>query len=73
MTRKLYRSRTDRMVWGVLGGLGSYFNIDPVIFRLVYGLLLVATGVVPGILIYILATVVIPLDPVVSVDDAPSA
>lgn len=74
MTRKLYRSRTDRMIWGVLGGLGQYFNVDPVIFRLIYVVLVIATGVMPGILLYIIATIVIPLDPVVTVvDDAPSA
>lgn len=74
MTRKLYRSRTDRMIWGVLGGLGQYFNVDPVIFRLIYVVLVIATGVMPGVLLYIIATIVIPLDPVVTVvDDAPSA
>lgn len=74
MTRKLYRSRTDRMIWGVLGGLGQYFNVDPVIFRLIYVVLVIATGIMPGILLYIIATIVIPLDPIVTVvDDAPSA
>lgn len=62
------------MIWGVLGGLGQYFNVDPVIFRLIYVVLVIATGIMPGILLYIIATIVIPLDPIVTVvDDAPSA
>lgn len=75
MTRKLYRSRTDRMIWGILGGLGNYFSVDPVIFRLIYVLLVIATGIMPGVLLYIVAVFVIPLDPIVTVvaDDAPSA
>src|SRR5215207_6539618 len=31
--RRLYRSRSDRVIWGVCGGLARYFNIDPVIVR----------------------------------------
>jgi phage shock protein C len=36
MTNRLYRSRKDRLVGGVCGGLGAYFGIDPVIVRLVF-------------------------------------
>lgn len=34
--RKLYRSRTERQIGGVCGGLGDYFNVDPTIMRLVF-------------------------------------
>ena len=34
MAKKLYRSRTDRMIGGVCGGLADYFDLDPVIVRL---------------------------------------
>ena len=60
--KKLTRSKSNKMVSGVLGGLGSYFDVDPVIFRLLFALLLVATGVFPGILIYIVAILIIPLE-----------
>lgn len=42
--KKLYRSRTDRIVAGVAGGLGEYFEIDPVIFRIIFIVLLFAGG-----------------------------
>jgi phage shock protein PspC (stress-responsive transcriptional regulator) len=35
MSRKLYRSKTDRKIWGVCGGLANYFSIDPTIVRVV--------------------------------------
>ena len=35
MAKKLYRSRTERVLWGVCGGLAKYFNIDPVIVRVI--------------------------------------
>lgn len=34
--KRLYRSRSNRVLFGVCGGLGEYFNIDPVIFRLLF-------------------------------------
>jgi Putative stress-responsive transcriptional regulator len=43
-TKKLYRSRTDRMVGGVCGGLAEYFNVDPTIIRLLFVLGLVLVG-----------------------------
>ena len=40
MAKRLYRSRTDRMIAGVCGGLAEYFNIDPVIIRIIAVVLL---------------------------------
>jgi phage shock protein C len=51
------------MVSGVLGGLGAYFDTDSTIFRLLYVLLLLATGIVPGIIVYLAALVIIPEEP----------
>ncbi len=42
--KKLMRSREDKMVSGVMGGLGAYFSVDPVIFRLVFVLLFLGTA-----------------------------
>jgi phage shock protein C len=57
-TKRLYRSQTDRMLAGVCGGLGEYFDIDPIIFRLIFVLLTIGAG--SGVLLYILAWVIIP-------------
>ena len=56
--RVLRRSRDDRVVGGVAGGLGRYFGIDPVLLRIAFVLLLLAGG--SGILLYLIAWVVIP-------------
>jgi phage shock protein C len=60
-TKRLYRSRRDRMIGGVCGGLGDYFDIDPTVVRLlfVFGTLLGGHGV----LAYLILLVVVPLEP----------
>jgi len=60
-TRKIYRSKTDRVLLGVAGGLGEYFEVDPIIVRLIFVLLTIWGGA--GILFYIIAAVVIPEAP----------
>ena len=71
---KLYRSRTDRMLGGVAGGLGRYLNVDPVLIRLAFVALLFA-GI--GFFIYIIAWIIVPeepLDPALAgFEPAPSA
>lgn len=57
--RKLTRSRTDRKLAGVCGGLGAYLNIDPTVVRVVYALLTVFT-VFSGIIIYLILMLLIP-------------
>jgi phage shock protein C len=61
MRERLYRSRGDRMLFGVAGGMARYFNLDPAIVRLVWVLLFLAGGA--GILLYIVAAIVIPEEP----------
>lgn len=56
-TKRLYRSKTDKVIGGVCGGLGKYFAIDPVILRVIWAIL-VFSGV--GLLAYIIAWIVIP-------------
>ena len=58
MEKRLYRSRSDRMVWGVCGGLAKYFDMDPTIVRIIAVLLLFANGL--GILAYIIMAIVVP-------------
>ena len=59
--KTLYRSRTSTVIGGVSGGLGRYFNIDPVLFRILFVVLtFLAAG---GILLYIILWIVMPLEP----------
>jgi phage shock protein C len=60
-SKKLYRSRHDRILAGVCGGLAEYFQIDPVLVRLVFAVLALGGGT--GILLYIILAVIIPLEP----------
>jgi phage shock protein C len=59
---RLYRSRADRMISGVCGGLAQYFAIDPVLVRVAFVALGIATGV--GLLAYIILAIVVPERPI---------
>jgi phage shock protein C len=59
--RKLYRSRSDRRIAGVCGGLAAYFNIDPTLIRLLFVLGLIFVG--GTLLAYIILMIVIPEEP----------
>ncbi|NIM96172.1 MAG: PspC domain-containing protein [Anaerolineales bacterium] len=59
--QRLYRSRTDRMIGGVCGGLGEYFTIDPTIWRILFILLTVAG--LSGVLVYLIMLIVVPIEP----------
>lgn len=58
--KRLYRSKNDRMIAGICGGLGEYANIDPTIVRLMYVLLTVFTAVVPGVIAYFILWIIVP-------------
>ena len=62
MERKLYRSRTDKKLLGVCGGLAKYFNVDSTIMRLIYVCLVLFAGV--GILVYFIAALIMPEEPI---------
>ena len=62
-TKKLYRSRIDRMIGGVCGGLGKYFSVDATLIRLIAVLLVVLTGILPGVIAYLIMLVIVPLEP----------
>jgi phage shock protein C len=61
-TKKLYRSRTDRMVGGVCGGLGKYLSLDATVVRLIAVVLMVLTGVIPGVIAYLVLMLIVPLE-----------
>ncbi|MFA9430368.1 PspC domain-containing protein [Egicoccus sp. AB-alg2] len=59
--RRLYRSRTDRVIGGVCGGLAAYFDVDPTLVRVLAVVSLVLPG--PQILAYLVAWIVMPEEP----------
>lgn len=58
--KKLYKSNKDKVLAGIIGGLGEYFDVDPTLLRLAFILLVVLTGVFPGVIGYIIAALVVP-------------
>ena len=61
MEKKLYRSRTDKKLAGVCGGLAKYLNMDTTIVRLIWALVTLFAGA--GLLAYIVCALVIPEEP----------
>ncbi len=61
--KKLYRSKTERNLAGVCGGIAAYFNIDPTIIRLIWVFVSLMSASIPGILIYFICALVIPEEP----------
>jgi phage shock protein PspC (stress-responsive transcriptional regulator) len=62
MTNRLYRSQKEKVLVGVCGGVAEHLNVDPVLVRLIYILLTCATGVGPGLIVYIVAWIIVPLE-----------
>ncbi|MEX2028154.1 MAG: PspC domain-containing protein [Candidatus Curtissbacteria bacterium] len=58
--KKFYRSKTNKVFAGVMGGAGEYFGVDPTILRLVFVILVIFTGFFPGVLLYIISIFIIP-------------
>ncbi len=61
MKKRLYRSKKDKMLAGICGGLAEYFDVDPSLVRLAIVLLCFYAGT--GLLVYIIAAIIIPEDP----------
>lgn len=55
---RLYRSKSNKVIAGICGGLGEYFNIDPVIIRVIFAVFTVFGG--SGILLYLILWIIIP-------------
>jgi phage shock protein C len=60
-TRKLYRSKTNRQVAGVCGGLAEYFNLDAALIRILFVVLAVLGG--SGLVIYVAMWIIVPKQP----------
>ncbi len=62
MEKKLHRSRRNRVFLGVCGGLGEFFNLDPVLIRVIVVIITLCTGVFPGLLTYFIIAMIVPLE-----------
>ena len=58
MARKFYRSRTDREIWGVCGGLAKHFDMDPTIVRVIFVASLLCGTL--GLWVYIIMAIIVP-------------
>ena len=61
MAKRLMRSRNERVIAGVCGGLAEYFDIDPVLVRVIFAVVTLMLGT--GLLAYLILWVVVPLAP----------
>jgi phage shock protein PspC (stress-responsive transcriptional regulator) len=62
LSNRIYRSRSERMLAGVAGGLASYFDVDPTLVRLGFALAFLVTGPV-ALLLYVVCALIIPGEP----------
>lgn len=58
--KKLYRSEKNKVFAGIVGGLGEYMSVDPIILRLIWVFIVLITGIVPGVIAYLIAILVMP-------------
>lgn len=56
----LRRSRRDRMIAGVVGGLANYFGVDSSLLRVIYVLVSIFSAAFPGVLVYIILWLLVP-------------
>ncbi len=68
--KNLYRSNDNKIFAGIFGGLGEYYNIDPVLLRAGFIFVMLITGIFPGILAYIICRYIIPIKPISKIRDA---
>jgi phage shock protein C len=62
--RRLYRSRKEKVLMGLCGGIGMYFSIDPVIVRIIALLLLFSPVAIATFLLYFVFAIVVPSEPI---------
>jgi len=58
--KRVYRSRTDKKIFGICGGIGEAYDIDPNLIRIVVVFLALSTGLLPMIVTYIVARFLVP-------------
>lgn len=60
MNRRLVKSNTNKVLCGVLGGIGEYFDIDPTLVRIGYLCLSIFSAGFPGLLLYVIMALIVP-------------
>jgi phage shock protein C len=63
MNKRLYKSRNDKMIDGVCGGIANYLNVDPTLVRAICALITIFSAGIPGIIVYIVFAVIMPVEP----------
>ncbi|MFH0712698.1 MAG: PspC domain-containing protein [Candidatus Jorgensenbacteria bacterium] len=58
--KKFYRSNNNKTFAGILGGVGEYFEIDPVFLRLIWLVITIMSGILPAIIVYLIAILIVP-------------
>jgi phage shock protein C len=61
--KRMYLSSSDKKISGVCGGIAEYFDIDSTLVRLAWIIVTVVTGIIPGIIGYLIAAIVMPQRP----------
>ncbi len=65
--KRLMRSSIDRKIAGVCGGIAEYFTVDATLVRLLWAFITLITGIVPGILAYVVGWFIMPVAPLPAV------
>ena len=63
--KKLYKSDTNKVLAGVIGGVGEYYNIDPTLLRLGYIIIALISTPFPALVAYFVAAIIVPNKPIV--------
>jgi len=71
-TKKLYRSRDEAQLAGICAGVAEYFAVDPTLVRLGALGALFVTGIVPGLLTYVAAWLLVPQEPAPAITTQPA-
>ncbi len=61
--KKLYKSEKNKVLSGVLGGVGEYYDIDPTVVRLIFIVIAIVSHIFPALLAYVIAVLVVPKAP----------
>lgn len=69
MAKKLHRSLSRRMLGGVCGGLGEYFEVDVSLVRLIFVGLALVTALIPMVIFYLIAWIIIPVEPAAEIKE----
>jgi phage shock protein C len=62
MEKRLFRSQAKKMLGGVCGGLGDYFDIDVTLIRLIFVAITLVTAIIPMMIFYLIAWIIIPME-----------